>query len=267
MPRTGPGRGSTSWIRSRRGASTSASATSRTTRASSRSRGPKPRRCSSRSPASRSPPSDTTGAPRGASPASTASSPAPAIPARTASSSTAAGATPWRSGRRSPGRGGAPHAAARRGPPPPPAGRGPRDSLRLEMGYALYGQEIDDTITPLEAGLGWIVKLDKGAPFTGLQALRAQKANGVTRKTVGFRLLGRGIARHGYPVWSDGKEVDLVRSGGQSPSLGYAIGTTMLPPAAAKLGTKFEIDCRGERIPAEVVARPFWKQGSVRKGA
>ena len=147
-----------------------------------------------------------------------------------------------------------------------PIGLGARDSLRLEMGYALYGQEIDDTITPLEAGLGWIVKLDKGAPFTGLQALRAQKAGGVTRKTVGFRLLGRGIARHGYPVWSDGKEVDLVRSGGQSPSLGYAIGTTMLPPAAAKVGTKFEIDCRGERIPAEVVARPFWKQGSVRKG-
>jgi aminomethyltransferase len=146
-----------------------------------------------------------------------------------------------------------------------PIGLGARDSLRLEMGYALYGQEIDDTITPLEAGLGWIVKLDKGAPFVGREALAAQKAGGVTRKTVGFRLHGRGIARHGYPVWCDGKQVDLVRSGGQSPSLGYAIGTTMLPPAAAKVGTRFEIDCRGERMPAEVVARPFWKQGSVRK--
>jgi aminomethyltransferase len=146
-----------------------------------------------------------------------------------------------------------------------PIGLGARDSLRLEMGYALYGQEIDDTITPLEAGLGWIVRLDKGSPFVGREALAAQKAGGVTRKTVGFRLHGRGIARHGYPVWCDGRQVDLVRSGGQSPSLGYAIGTTMLPPAAAKPGTRFEIDCRGERMPAEVVKRPFWEKGSVRK--
>ena len=148
-----------------------------------------------------------------------------------------------------------------------PIGLGARDSLRLEMGYALYGQEIDDTITPLESGLAWIVKLDKGAPFVGMQALRAQKAAGVTRKTVGFRLHGRGIARHGYPVWCDGRQVDLVRSGGQSPSLGFSIGTTMLPPAAAKLGTRFEIDCRGERLAAEVVQRPFWEKGSVRKHA
>lgn len=146
-----------------------------------------------------------------------------------------------------------------------PIGLGARDSLRLEMGYALYGQEIDDTITPLEAGLGWIVKLDKGAPFMGLPALKAQKERGVTRKTVGFKLLGRGIARHGYPVWHEGKQVDLVRSGGQSPSLGYAIGTTMLPAAAAKIGTTFEVECRGERIPAEVVRKPFYSQGSVKK--
>ena len=82
-----------------------------------------------------------------------------------------------------------------------PIGLGARDSLRLEMGYALYGHEIDRNITPLEAGLGWIVKLDKGAPFTGKDALGAQKARGVTRKLVGFKLLGRGIARQGYPVW------------------------------------------------------------------
>ena len=148
-----------------------------------------------------------------------------------------------------------------------PIGLGARDSLRLEMGYALYGQEIDDTITPLEAGLGWIVKLDKGAPFIGIRALREQKARGVTRKTVGFRLHGRGIARHGYPVWLEGRQVDLVRSGGQSPSLGYAIGTTMLPAAAAKIGTRFAVECRGERLPAEVVKRPFWEKGSVRKGS
>jgi aminomethyltransferase len=84
---------------------------------------------------------------------------------------------------------------------------------------------------------------------------------------VGFRVQGRGIARHGYPVWQEGKPVDLVRSGGQSPSLGYAIGTTMLPAAAAQLGARFEVECRGERLPAEVVKRPFWTRGSVRKAS
>ncbi len=133
------------------------------------------------------------------------------------------------------------------------------------MGYALYGQEIDDTITPLEAGLGWIVKLDKGSPFVGSDALRAQKERGVSRKLAGFKLLGRGIARHGYPVWAEGRQVDVVRSGGQSPSLGIPIGTTLLPAAQAKVGTRFEIECRGERLPAEVVKRPFYEKGSVRK--
>ena len=108
-------------------------------------------------------------------PARSASSPAPATPARTASSSTAASATPcavWEA---------LTEAGAK------PIGLGARDTLRLEMGYALYGNDIDDTITPLEAGLGWIVKLDKGAPFTGDEALREQKPRGVTRKLVGFR--------------------------------------------------------------------------------
>jgi len=146
-----------------------------------------------------------------------------------------------------------------------PIGLGARDSLRLEMGYALYGNEIDDTITPLEAGLGWIVKLDKGARFTGDTALRAQQQRGVTRKLVGFELRGRGFPRHGYQVYHDGREVDIVRSGTMSPSLGRAIGTTYLPAAAAKTGTAFEVDCRGARIPAEVVKRPFWTVGSVRR--
>jgi aminomethyltransferase len=146
-----------------------------------------------------------------------------------------------------------------------PIGLGARDSLRLEMGFALYGHEIDDTITPLEAGLGWIVKLDKGAPFPGLEALRAQKERGVLRKLVGFKLLGRGIPRQGYPVWCDDRQVDVVRSGGQSPSLGIPIGTTFLPADRAKVGTRFEVECRGERLPAEVVRRPFWDRGSARK--
>ena len=115
-----------------------------------------------------------------------------------------------------------------------PIGLGARDSLRLEMGKALYGNDIDDTITPLEAGLGWIVKLDKGAPFIGDAALRAQKVRGVTRKLVGFRARGRGFPRHGYPVFYEGREVDIVRSGTMSPSLGTAIGTTYLPAAAAR---------------------------------
>jgi aminomethyltransferase len=146
-----------------------------------------------------------------------------------------------------------------------PIGLGARDSLRLEMGYALYGHDIDDTITPLEAGLGWIVKLDKGSPFTGDRALREQKLRGVTRKLVGFRLDGRGFPRHGYPVYVNGRDVDVVRSGTMSPSLGQAIGTTYLPADSAKVGTRFEVECRGERIPAEVVKRPFYTKGSVRK--
>lgn len=147
-----------------------------------------------------------------------------------------------------------------------PIGLGARDSLRLEMGYALYGNEIDDTITPLEAGLGWIVKLDKGASFTGDAALRAQKKRGVTRRLVGFQLQGRGFPRHGYPVHHGGREVDIVRSGTMSPSLGTAIGTTYLPADAAKPGTRFEVECRGERLPAEVVKLPFYGRGSARKG-
>jgi aminomethyltransferase len=146
-----------------------------------------------------------------------------------------------------------------------PIGLGARDSLRLEMGYALYGNEIDDTVTPLEAGLGWIVKLDKGARFTGDTALQSQKQRGVTRKLVGFELQGRGFPRHGYPVYCGGRDVDVVRSGTMSPSLGKGIGTTYLPVASAKIGTAFEVECRGERLPAVVVKRPFWTKGSVKK--
>ena len=146
-----------------------------------------------------------------------------------------------------------------------PIGLGARDSLRLEMAYALYGNDIDDTVTPLEAGLGWIVKLDKGSPFVGADALRRQKEHGVTRRLVGFKLLEKAFPRHGYPVWYEDRQVDVVRSGTVSPSLGEPIGTTYLPMAGTKPGTKFEVEIRGRRIPAEVVSRPFWKQGSVRK--
>ena len=148
-----------------------------------------------------------------------------------------------------------------------PIGLGARDSLRLEMGYALYDHEIDRTITPLEAGLAWIVKLDKGAPFVGDAALRAQKQRGVTRKLVGFRLEERGIPRQGAPVWYDGRPVDVVRSGAMSPSLGVPIGTTFLPADAAVPGARLEVEIRGERAPAEVVKRPFWTKGTAGKRA
>jgi aminomethyltransferase len=131
----------------------------------------------------------------------------------------------------------------------PPIGLGARDLLRLEMGYSLYGHEIDRTVTPLEAGLGWIVKLDKGTPFVGDAVLRAQNQQGVGRKLAAFRLEGRGIPRQGYPVWFEGRQVDQVRSGGLSPSLNAPIGTTFLPREAAVPGTKFEVEVRGERLP------------------
>ena len=146
-----------------------------------------------------------------------------------------------------------------------PAGLGARDSLRLEMGYALYGHEIDRYITPLEARLNWIVKLDKGAPFMGAEALGRQKENGVTRRLVGFTMSGRAFPRQGYAVHWNGNKVDEVRSGTVSPSLGLGIGTTYLPTEVAKPGTTFQVDVRGTLQDAEVVKLPFWTQGSVRK--
>jgi aminomethyltransferase len=143
-----------------------------------------------------------------------------------------------------------------------PAGLGARDTLRLEMGMALYGNDIDDTTTPLEANLGWLVKLPKG-DFVGRDALVRQKEQGLTRKLVGFTLDDpRGIARHGYPVLYDGQAVGEVRSGTMSPSLGIPIGTAYLPLAGAKEGSRLEVEIRGKRVPATVVKMPFYKAGS-----
>jgi aminomethyltransferase len=145
-----------------------------------------------------------------------------------------------------------------------PIGLGARDSLRLEAGYPLYGNDIDDTTNPYEAGLGWIVKLNKGAPFTGRGALEQVRAKGVTRKLVGFRTVEKGvIPRHGYEVLLNGRKVDVVRSGGFSPTLKQAIGTTYLPTHSVEPGTRFLIDCRGKKVEAEVVKLPFYR-GSVR---
>jgi aminomethyltransferase len=134
------------------------------------------------------------------------------------------------------------------------------------MGYALYGNDIDDTINPLEAGLGWIVKLNKAEPFVGQEALRAVKEKGVTRKLVGFRMVEHGtIPRHGYDVYLRDTKIDAVRSGGFSPSLKEGIGTTFLPTHSVEPGTRFQVDSRGKRVEAEVVKLPFYRSGSVRK--
>ncbi|MGH7624471.1 MAG: glycine cleavage system aminomethyltransferase GcvT [Gemmatimonadaceae bacterium] len=144
-----------------------------------------------------------------------------------------------------------------------PAGLGARDTLRLEMGMALYGNDIDDSTTPLEAGLGWLVKLKKG-DFVGRDALARQKEQGVSRKLVGFTTAERAFPRHGYPVFVDGAPSGTVCSGTMSPSLGIPIGTCYLPAASVKPDTSFTIEIRGKRVPATVVKMPFYKQGTHR---
>jgi aminomethyltransferase len=143
-----------------------------------------------------------------------------------------------------------------------PCGLGARDTLRLEMGMALYGNDIDDTVTPLEANLGWLTKLNKG-DFVGRDALLKQKQQGLSRRLVGFTVDDRrSIARHGYPVFHEGKQGGSVCSGTMSPSLGIPIGTAYVPMAATKEGTKIEIEIRGNRAAATVTKPPFYKKGS-----
>ena len=139
-----------------------------------------------------------------------------------------------------------------------PCGLGARDTLRLEAGYPLYGSDIDASVTPYEAGLGWIVKLEKGANFIGLVALKQQKLVGVKRRLVGFKVAEpKTVARPGYPVYLDGTQVDVVRSGTVTPTTSCAIGMTYLPIEQATPGARFTIDVRGKRAEAEVVRLPF----------
>jgi aminomethyltransferase len=136
-------------------------------------------------------------------------------------------------------------------------GLGARDTLRMEAKLPLYGQEIDETIHPLEAGLGWVVKLDKGE-FVGRSALAAAKEQGLTRKCIGFEMVGRGIARHGYELLNEAGEVmGICTSGSPSPSTGKNIGIGYLPVALSAIGTKFLVNCRGKHIEAVVVKTPF----------
>jgi aminomethyltransferase len=146
-----------------------------------------------------------------------------------------------------------------------PIGLGARDTLRLESKLPLYGNDLDDDHTPLEAGLGWAVKLDKG-DFIGSAVLREQKAKGLTRQLVGFKMDDRAIARHGYEIVDRSRgpgelaAIGVVTSGGPAPYVGGAIGLGYVPAALAAAGTKLTIDCRGKDATATVVSGKFYKR-------
>jgi aminomethyltransferase len=140
-----------------------------------------------------------------------------------------------------------------------PCGLGARDTLRLEASMRLYGNDIDDTTTALEADLGWIVGWKKD-DFIGAPALRDQKANGVSRKIVGFEMIDRGIARHGHDAYVGETKAGTVTSGTQTPFLKKAIGMAYLPIEHTAPDTEFAIDIRGRRTRARVVPMPFYKR-------
>lgn len=141
-----------------------------------------------------------------------------------------------------------------------PAGLGARDTLRLEMGFCLYGNDIDDTTSPLEAGLGWITKFVDGKNFTNRAALERQKAEGVTRKLIGFEMQDRGIPRHGYALTdAGGKAIGHVTSGTMSPLRKIGIGLGYVDVAYSKPGTEIWLDNRGRKLKALVVKPPFRK--------
>jgi len=140
-----------------------------------------------------------------------------------------------------------------------PCGLGARDTLRLEAGMRLHGNDIDETTTALEADLGWIVGWKKD-DFLGAAALRDQKARGVARRIVGFEMVDRGIARHGYDAYIGDEKAGIVTSGTQTPYLRKAIGMAYLPADRTAPGTEFDVDIRGRRTRAQVVPMPFYKR-------
>jgi len=142
-----------------------------------------------------------------------------------------------------------------------PVGLGARDTLRLEMRYCLYGNDIDETTNPFEAGLGWITKLDKG-DFIGKEALVRIKQEGTKRKLVAFELKERGFPRKGYPIIKNEQEIGRVTSGTFSPSLNKGIGLGYVQTEFSEIGTELWILVKGRGVPAVVVKPPFWKKGS-----
>jgi aminomethyltransferase len=137
-----------------------------------------------------------------------------------------------------------------------PVGLGARDTLRLEAALPLYGHELDDDTTPLEAGLERFVDWG-GGHFLGAEALRRQRAAGVARRLVGFELEGRGVARAGYALVHGGSEIGRVTSGAPSPTLGKSIGLGYVPPALAPVGTELGVRIRDQEVRARVVPTPF----------
>lgn len=142
-----------------------------------------------------------------------------------------------------------------------PIGLGARDTLRLEMGFCLYGNDIDDTTSPIEAGLGWITKFSEAkGDFTDKDLLLKQKSEGVTRKLVGFELIERGIPRHGYPVCdTKGVEIGIVTSGTMGPAIKKAVGMAYVTPEFSKTGSEIFIKIREKLLKAVVVKAPFYK--------
>ena len=140
-----------------------------------------------------------------------------------------------------------------------PVGLGARDTLRLEASMRLYGNDIDETTSVLEAGLGWTIGWAKES-FIGDARLREQKEKGVTRKLIGFEMIDRGIARHGYPVVRGGRPVGVVTSGTQTPFLKKAIGMAYVPADMAAAGSEIDIDIRGRASKARIVPMPFYKR-------
>src|SRR6185369_5062654 len=140
-----------------------------------------------------------------------------------------------------------------------PAGLAARNTLRLEAGMSLYGHELSDEITPLEANLGWITKLKKG-PFTGSDDLAKQKEDGIKRRVVGFEMTDRGIARDGFDVYINGSKVGYVTSGSPAPFLQKNIGLAFVPVEFAIVGQELKIDVRGKQLSAVVVPTPFYKR-------
>lgn len=140
-----------------------------------------------------------------------------------------------------------------------PAGLGSRDTLRFEACFPLYGHELSVDISPVEAGLGMYVKLDKG-DFIGRQALLDQKESGPKRKIVPFTMVDRGVARFGYPIWVEDRSIGAVTTGSYSPSLDKNLGLALLPADLAKVGQNLYIEIRGQKALAQVIARPFYKR-------
>jgi aminomethyltransferase len=143
-----------------------------------------------------------------------------------------------------------------------PVGLGARDTLRLEAGMPLYGNELDLETTPFDAGLGRVVKLDKGVDFVGRAALERVAAEGPRRRLVGLIVEGRGIARHGYPVHAEERRTGVVTSGTQSPTLGVPIAMASVAPEDGEPDTRLDVEIRETRVPARVVPLPFYRRST-----